>query len=114
MAKIKLTENYNVSLNEAKQIPLNESNRRFKIQEEEYSANMAFEFPMWKLDSKNLNNRIYSTELAQKVVDQKKVTYGLCDHPSEESEQPEGSVKDVWAIEQNPHIKEGILFFDVF
>lgn len=101
-----------------KQIPLTEANNKLLCEGVEYNASLAYEFPIWRLNTVNLNNRIYTKELALKVIKENKTTLGLADHPSENSEQPEGSVKNICFVEKNPHIKvingQEILFADIY
>lgn len=114
MVKQRLIESFSVSKKDIKPIILNESNKKIIHEGKEFDATFAYRFPQWVLDKKNLNGRIYITKLAQKIVKENKVTFGLCNHPSEESDQPDGDVKDIWAVEKDPVIENGILWFSVY
>jgi hypothetical protein len=90
-------------------LSLNESTRKILYEGKEYNTVEAYEFPVWRLDQENKNSRIYTTKLAEKVIKEGKWSYGLVDHPDKE-----GSAKDIWAIEKNPHIREGIMYVDFY
>lgn len=114
MARQRLVESYSVKKSDLKPIKLNESNNKMLYEAKEYTAVEAYKFPQWVLDVKNKNGRVYSTELAKKVVKENIISFGLMDHPSEKAEQEEGSTKDIWCIEKDPVIEDGILWFSVF
>jgi hypothetical protein len=65
---------------------------------------------IWRLDSENLNGRIYPTALAERIVSEGRITFGYDNHPQDEFLM---SFKDVKAIEKNPKIKEGFLVVDL-
>jgi hypothetical protein len=69
-----------------------------------------YSVPVWRLDEKNLNGRIYTTALAERLIAENKITYSYCNHPDEEYTQDFNSVK---AVTKNPQIKEGNLCVDV-
>ena len=64
----------------------------------DYKALAVYTFPISRPDQKNLNNRVYTSELWENVIRSGKAegAYGLMDHPSEE-----GSVKDIWCVWRN-------------
>lgn len=66
--------------------------------------------PVWRLDERNLNGRIYTTALAERLIAENAITYSYCNHPDEEYAQSFDSVK---AITKNPRIIEGNLCVDV-
>lgn len=66
--------------------------------------------PIWKLDERNLNGRIYTTELAERIITENAITYSYCNHPEEEYSQDFNSVK---AVTKNPRIIEGCLCVDI-
>ena len=58
----------------------------------------SYTFPISKPDKVNLNGRIYTTQLWEKVINEKQPVncFGLCDHPKDT-----GSVKDIFCIWKN-------------
>ncbi len=85
--------------------------RSVKLTEEEgkkYSAHWTA--PVWHLDAVNLNGRIYSTELAQRIVAESPVT-GVCDghDPDYHFE-----YKNFVAVAKNPKIEDGFLWVDIY
>lgn len=68
------------------------------------------EVKIWRLDSENLNGRIYPTSLGEKIVSQGKITFCYDNHPFDEMSM---SYKDVRAVAKNPKIKEGYLVVDL-
>ena len=114
--KQKLTENFSKDWNEPlhiRKLNLNESVKIVEANGKKYNVREGFEVPVWRLDKKNLNNRIYSRKLGEKVVKEFKelVTVNLADHPEGDSD---GSVKDILAVSKNPHIRDGILYVDAY
>lgn len=81
MAKQHLTENFLVSEKVAKRIPLTESTQIIEKDGEQLKCRAAYEFPVWRLDKENLNERIYSTPLAEQVIEGGRTTAGLVNHP---------------------------------
>ena len=75
-----------------------------------FDSSIFYAVPIWKLDEKNLNGRIYTTALAERLIAENKITYSYCNHPDEEYAQDFNSVK---AVTKNPRIKEGNLCVDV-
>lgn len=74
MAKQRLIEQSVVSVKDIKRIPFSESTSsefpkeiQEALKEKGQVVTSAYEFPVWRLDKKNLNGRIYTTELAKKV-----------------------------------------------
>lgn len=65
---------------------------------------------VWELDVRNFNGRIYPTALAQRIVEEAKVTLSLDNHPHNELDI---GFKDVRAITKNPQIQDGFLVVDV-
>lgn len=63
----------------------------------------AYEVPIWRIDEKNLNGRIYPMSVAKKVVRENRVTIALKNHPEDGKD---GSVDDIVAVGKNPHIRE--------
>ena len=114
--KQKLVENFSKDWNEPlhiRKLNLNESVKIVEANGKKYNVREGFEVPVWRLDKKNLNNRIYSRKLGEKVVKEFKelVTVNLADHPEGDSD---GSVKDILAVSKNPHIRDGILYVDAY
>lgn len=75
-------------------IPLTEANGATSV----YKALAVYTFPISRPDQRNLNNRIYTSDLWENVIASGKAegAFGLMDHPSEE-----GSVKDIWCVWRN-------------
>ena len=70
-----------------------------------------YEVPVWRLDKKNLNNRVYTSTLAKKLIKENKVTVALKDHPNADED---GSVDRIVAVGKNHHIREGVLYADCY
>ena len=116
MAKQHLVENFSKDWGEPlniKQLALNESEKIVEANGKKYNVNSGYEVPVWRLDKKNLNERVYSKSLGESVVKNNKnlVTANLADHPEGDSD---GSVKDILAISKNPHIRGDILYVDSY
>lgn len=114
--KQKLVENFSKDWNEPlhiRKLNLNESVKIVEANGKKYNVREGFEVPVWRLDKKNLNNRVYSRRLGEKVVKEYKdlVTVNLADHPEGDSD---GSVKDILAVSKNPHIRDGVLYVDTY
>jgi hypothetical protein len=114
--KQKLVENFSKDWNEPlhiRKLNLNESVKIVEANGKKYNVRDGFEVPVWRLDKKNLNNRVYSRRLGEKVAKEYKdlVTVNLADHPEGDSD---GSVKDILAVSKNPHIREGVLYVDTY
>jgi hypothetical protein len=63
----------------------------------------AFTFPISVPNVKNLNNRIYTDKLFTRLIaeGQGEGRFGLCDHASEKSNQPDGSTLDTFCVWRN-------------
>lgn len=105
----KLQESFKVDKNNIKRLPLTESESIIEKDGTTYKCRGAYEIPVWKLDQKNLNERVYPSKLAEKLMQESPVTTGLANHPENEAD-----VRDTFAVEKNPHIKEGILYVDAY
>lgn len=101
MKKI-LIENSKISTLNTKQKELNENINSDSL--------VFYSVPIWRLDEKNLNNRIYPYSLGEKIVEQNLVTYCYNNHPEDEISQDYNSVK---AIAKNPQINENNLCVDI-
>lgn len=110
MSRQHLIENYTVSGDHVRQIALTESNRVVEKNGKKYKCRAAYEFPVWRLDKKNLNERVYSKKLAEKVIKSSPVTHGLMNHPKDE----DVNVEKIFCVERNPHIKDGIMWIDAY
>lgn len=115
MAKRHLVENFSKDWGGGlaiTKLPLNEGvNLTEKIEGKEYKVLEGYEVPVWRIGVKNLNERVYSQRLAEKVINEfgSLVTANLSDHPKEE-----GSVSDILSVAKNPHIRGGILYVDSY
>jgi len=103
----RIRENIQVTPDRMKKLPLQESNQNILVEGTDYKCRGAYTFNIWEVDKKNLNQRIYTEAVCQKVINEGKTTLGLADHPSDD-----GSVKNIWAVERNPRIEEGWLKVD--
>ena len=115
MAKQRLTENFSKDWGEPlniKKLPIQESvTEKVLIEGAERQVISKWEVPVWRLDKRNLNGRIYKMSLGERVVREfgDLVTANLADHPEED-----GSVKDILGVAKNPHIRDGILYVDAY
>jgi hypothetical protein len=68
----------------------------------------AFTFPISVPGVENLNHRIYGHDLFERIIAEKQGEgrYGLCDHASENSPQPDGSTKDTFCVWRNIRFSE--------
>jgi len=111
--KYRIREGFNAwgedAVNYSKKLPLQESNRIIENNGLKLDVLLAVEVPVWKLDKENLNGRVYPYAIGQKVVDDNLTTVNLKDHPEDE-----GSVDNIIAISNNPHIRDGILYVDSY
>lgn len=113
MPKQKLVEHFyrdwpDANVKETK-LALNESNQIVEYAGKRYEARGALTVPVWRLEQKNLNGRIYGRDLAEKVIANNVATVCLADHPKEE-----GSVKDIMAVAKNPRIMGDIMYADCY
>lgn len=65
--------------------------------------------PVWRLDVKNLNERIYSTELAEQLVSENATTNVLRNHLDDFV----AEITDIKAIAKRPHIEDNMLKVDM-
>ena len=106
MARQHLVENIQVTPKQYKKQPLNESTE-LRVSEaggdQTYKALAVYTFPISRPDEKNLNGRIYTSKLWEKVIKEKQADgcYGLMDHPQED-----GSTKDYWCVWRNLRFSE--------
>lgn len=80
-------------------LPLEESvNVAYGSVNESYKALGVYTFPVSRPDQRNLNNRIYPSQLWENVINSGKAenTFGLMNHPEDD-----GSVKDIWCVWKN-------------
>lgn len=77
---------------------------------ETYGTPLVYEkLPVWRLDEENLNGRIYSTELATKLVADNAITNALRNH----IDTFEAEILDIKGIAKNPVIEDGFLKVDI-
>jgi hypothetical protein len=68
----------------------------------------AFTFPISRPGKKNLNNRVYPYALWDKLIREKQGErrFGVCDHPADDGEQPDGSVLKIFCVWRNMRYSE--------
>lgn len=103
----KLKESFYNSWEDSKKVqpikvPLTEKNNTISLRESKYPVLSAYKLPIWKLGQKNLNGRVYSESLGEKIVRENKVTISLDTHPEDNYEPKIG---DIIAIGKNPIIE---------
>lgn len=111
MARKKLVETFQGSWKEKapiKRLPLNESKRMVESNGEKYEVLGAYKVPVWRLDKRNLNERVYSTKLAEKVIEENKATYACDGHVDDPT------YADVKAVGKNPSIEDGIMYAECY
>lgn len=97
----RLIENTLITAQSYKKIekPLEES---LMVEGTPYKSLAVYRFEFTRPGKKNLNGRIYSHRLWDKVLRESPVTLALMDHPEEGA----GNPKDVWAVVRNPQYSE--------
>lgn len=99
MSRQKIIENITVMPGEYKKsdIPLMEAYINTPAKES-YKALAVYTFPISRPDQRNLNNRVYTSELWENVIKSGKAegAFGLMDHP-----EGDGSTKDIWCVWRN-------------
>lgn len=97
MSLQRLRENYTISLENIKEIPLTESTRLVEYEGKSYPCIAAYYVETSRYNFKNENGRIYSRKLWENVINKQKEVYegggGLANHPD-----GDGSVKDTFCI----------------
>ncbi len=106
---MKLVESFRVNSDNIKKIPLTEETRIVEKDGTKYKCRAAYELPVWRLNEKNLNERIYGKELADKLMKENPTTLGLANHPKDDAD-----VTYTFAVERNPHIRENIMYVDAY
>lgn len=114
--KQKLTENFSRDWKEPlfiRKLNLNESQKIVEANGKKFNVREGYEVPVWRLGKKNLNDRVYSLSLGEKVEKEfgNLVTVNLADHPEGDDD---GSVRDIMGVSKNPHIRDGILYVDAY
>jgi len=102
--KKKLVEYTLVKPSEYTRKPLSESESpTLKINEDSVKCEAVYTFPISRPNQENLNGRVYSSKLWEKVISEGQASnsYGLVDHPQEE-----GSMKDRWCVWKNVRFNE--------
>jgi len=105
----RIVENFSIRAEDA--IPLNKLDESFKFLEVKgrmVKCIAAFTFPVSRPGEINLNERIYPHRLWERVFERRQGEgrMGLCDHASETSDQPGGSVKDAFCVWRNLRFNE--------
>lgn len=111
MAKQHLIEKFIINQENVKPIKITESTKIIEQDGNQYQCRGAYEFPVWRLGEKNLNERVYGQELAEKLIQEQPTTLGLTNHPVDENNVDVGSA---FAVERNPHIRDGIMYVDSY
>lgn len=99
MSELKrIIENYKVSANDFHKQVFNESVLSKTIESTDgksYKAKAVYTFPISRPDKENLNGRIYTSKLWEKVIREKQADgcFGLMDHPEDD-----GSTKNAWCV----------------
>lgn len=106
---MKLVEKTILSNSDIKKIKLSEKEQVIEANGQIYQPIVGYEVPIWRLNERNLNNRVYTEALGQKVLNENKVTLALADHPKDD-----GSVRDIVAVGKNPKIKNGVLWAEAY
>jgi len=65
--------------------------------------------PVWRLDTENLNGRIYTTQLGERIVAENAITNVLRNHIDDF----QAEIADIKAIAKNPVIEDGFLKVDI-
>lgn len=105
--KKRIVENFSVISNSYKRLPLQESvievTEKATGDTKQYKAKAVYTFPISRPDKENLNGRIYTSKLWEKVIKEKQAegSFGLMDHPEEE-----GSTKDCFCVWRNLRFSE--------
>ena len=114
MALQKLVENFARDWNENKlpirKMALNESTKKILIENSEKQILEGYIVPIWKLDTENLNGRIYPSKLGERIVKESPTTLMLADHP----ENSDGSVKDIIGVTKSPFIQDKVLYAECY
>jgi hypothetical protein len=101
---IRLVETFSATKNNIKELPLTESTLTEEKTGKVYETKKKYRVDVSRF-TKNLNERIYSKTLWEKVIkDQRHIwegSFALADHPTDE-----GSFKDVMGVWSNLHINE--------
>lgn len=98
-----------------KEIKLTEKVALVEFANQSFTPLSAFYIPVWRLDQKNRNGRVYEYALGEKICKENKVTGVLDGHPSDDHEV---RIDEVIAVAKNPKIEntsEGpIMFVEVY
>ncbi len=103
--KFLLIENILVKPFQIRKLSLNESRHNIDYNEKNYKAINIYTFPISIPDTKNLNERIYTSGLFNRVIQEKmgEGCYSLCGHPEGDSD---GNPKDAWAVTHHLRFSE--------
>lgn len=98
MARQKLVESFKVRPTMIRKVEFKEAETQIQIEKETVKCEGVYTFPTSRPGQKNLNERVYSKKLWEKVIKEGQGvgSYGLMDHPAEE-----GSTKDRWCVWKN-------------
>lgn len=98
MARQKLVESFTIRPTMIRKIEFNEAETKLQVEQKSVKCEGVYTFPISRPGQKNLNERIYSKKLWEKVIKEGQGigSYGLMDHPAEE-----GSTKDRWCVWKN-------------
>lgn len=108
---MKLIENISLWNTDIAPIKIEEQKVITEAEKQEVDILGGYKVPIWVLDTPNLNGRIYTSGLAEKIVNEGYITYAFDGHPEEEVENTIGEVK---GIGKNPVIEEGVLWVEAY
>ena len=94
----RLVENFKLTPNDIRKQSINESVLSKTIEATDgkaYKAKAVYTFPISRPDKENLNGRVYTSKLWEKVIKEKQAEgcFGLMDHPEDD-----GSTKNAWCV----------------
>lgn len=105
MERKRFVETYKVTADNFKRKNVHESTLGMveSVDGKSYNAKAVYTFPISRPDKENLNGRIYTSKLWEKVIKEKQAEgcFGLMDHPEDD-----GSTKNAWCVWRNLRFSE--------
>jgi hypothetical protein len=101
----RIRESFILSKENSRKLPITESTSLIESNGKSHKCISIYEFSVWKLGEKNLNERIYGEKIADYVIENFPSSLGLMNHP----EGDVSNMKDVFAVEKNPKKRDGWL-----